>query len=248
MGAPDHFKSILLYGLYNGAATPLACDKQGRLILVMEPVSPYDKSGTILLRDAFSDGLVHSQSGASGSGSEVAVFSDEAASGGHSCRLIAGSTLLREAYLYYRFVPSTVTKHGWQFSVRFVEDVDYILFRWLVYTGEYVYLVRFKYLEAGEKWQLYDYGSDAWVDIVTDVDYSAGIGLFHTVKFVIDVENGCYHRLNYGTGEVDLTDYSLRGTASAYPAQTRCEFHLYSGDGDNATVYLDDVIFTQDES
>lgn len=246
-GAPDHFKRILLYGLYDGEATPLACDEQGRLILVTEPVAPYDRAGTIILHERFGAGLAHVKTWGSGTGYSIAVESDEVFAGGHSCKLTGGSTSAKRATIDLYFYPSAFTKFGFQMTIRWGTQVDYVLWLLTLYSGEYLHQFQLKHDKTSKVWQIYDFATSSWETIASQDPYPEARN-WVTVKLVIDCEAGVYHRFRYGYAEADLTGYSINKIASTAMNRGVLEVSCFSNDGQNGFIIVDDIIITQDES
>jgi hypothetical protein len=247
-GAPDYFKRILLYGIYQGQAVPLACDEQGRLILIAEPVSPWDKSGTILLQDTFECGLVKCTTSAVGAGAAVALDSSTALEGGYSCKLTAGSTGDKLASLLYYHSVRTFDKLGLEFSIRFGANIDNLWMIWQLRDGSYVYDARLLYNFPDDEWRVFDWNANAWVTFLSGLSYPTNIALYHRIKLVIDIPNRCYHAFRYLGSAIDLSAYLIRKVASIKYPYSYLWFMLTSMAGANGVGYVDNFIFTQDES
>lgn len=247
-GAPDYFKRILLYGLYEGVATPLACDEQGRLIFIPEKVSPFTKSGTVVMRETFDEGLVHLIAGGEGTGNAVAADSTEVKEGGYSCKLTGGSDALRRASIKHYFHPSAFNKLAIEWSISWGADVELFSVTTLVYTGTHSYQGSVRYDPAADKWEVYDYGELEWTAILESVNYGTAVNDFHTFKLVLDIPSGTYSSFVHATKAIDLSAYQLEELVSAAVPYQMTIFVVKSTDGNNGVVYLDDIIFTQDES
>lgn len=247
-GGPDFYKSMLLYGLYEGEPVPLACDEQGRLILVIESVSPFDRAGTILLHDTFVDDLTKVATSCSGTGCSVSIDTTEALVDGKSCKLVSGSDADKLAEIFYYYSPSVFNKHGMELSFRVGADVDSFWMIWQFYDGANLYDARLAYHPDDDEWLVYDWGGAAWVTILSNIAYQELAHVFYTVKLVVDLPNQVYHRFKYAGGEVDLSAYEVRKAASTTAVHATCRIMVGSDAGDNGTMYLDDIIFTQDES
>lgn len=247
-GAPDYFKRMLLYGLYNGVATPLACDEQGRLILVVESVSPWDRSGTVIVADDFESGIVRGIARTNGTGGSVSVVTDESKEGACSCKLTGGSDGERSATVRYWYAPSNLNKLGLQFALRMGADVEAFWFVWHIYSGTAWYKVNGIWRSSDEQWQFLDLSGGNYFDAGTPVAYSQVQGLFYVHKLVIDIANSQYVRFKYPRGEVDLADEGIYNAANTETPRAYIWLQVVSTLGNNGVVYLDDIILTQDES
>lgn len=247
-GAPDHFKRILLYGLYNGAATPLACDEQGRLILVTEPVSPFGKSGTVLIADDFSDGLIHVKTATSGTGAAVELEDSEALRGGYSCKLTGGSDANQTASVLWYCFPSAFNKLGMEFAVRFASFTEIIRLDLAARDGTDGYRGQLRYNHLATAWQIYDPGAADWVDILSGFIFSEAAHEFLGFKLVIDWANGRYGSFRYAGGLVDISSYALETISNDMYPRAYGQIEVKALAGGTGWSLIDNVIITQDES
>jgi len=247
-GAPDYFKRILLYGLYDGAATPLACDEQGRLIFVVEQVSPFARAGTIILTDDFSAGLTRCITESGYTGDDVELDDTEALVGGYSLKLTAGSDSDGYASALWYVAPYAFNKLGYEYAVRWGAAVSRFDTQLIGYTGTHYFQGQVRYNWSEHAWELYDSDSAAWVAFLSMSGYYTTAHIFYRFKVVLDVKSGTYHKFRYVGGEVDISAYSLHKTSHADPARVWCKLELLTTAGSNAVVHLDDLVFTQDES
>jgi len=211
-------------------------------------VSPFDKSGTIVLEDAFGDGLVHCQTGAGGTGASVEIDNTEAAVGGHSCKIIGGSDGTRRSAIAYYTHATALNKLGLEWSVRFGDDVELFEVRLWPRDEAYWYDARIQYTPDTDKWELYDWNEEAWVAFLENVPYQVQPNDFSRFKLVVDVPNLGFHRFVHTNGSVDLTGYGLLKTSEAIVPRILATFQVKSTEGKNGFVLLDDIIITQDES
>lgn len=247
-GTPDYYKSILLYGLYDGAPVPLACDEQGRLVLVSEHVSPFRKTGTIVLADDFSEGLIKTVQQTSGTGAAIALDDTEALTGAYSVKLTGGADANRTALIGYYVHPSSFTKLGIEAHVRLDIRMEAFRIEVAVRTGTERLRGTVRYSASEADWQVYDYAAGEWVTITTGVNYAFNAYEFIPVKFIVDVANARYHRLYLLWTEVDLSDYSMETSVLPGAGQAMIKFELLSQPGENGFCLLDNIIITQDES
>lgn len=247
-GAPDYYKRILLYGLYDGEATPLACDEQGRLVFITELVSPFDKSGTILLRDSFECGLIKcAQEKLGGPGAAVAIHSDEAIQGGHSCKLTGGSATALATSVIHRAHPSEFNVLGLEWFVRWATAPGTHWVQIKAYTGEALYTAIVQYDWTNNRWRFYEGGAD-WTILLDDIEYSTTAYNFHRFKLTIDIEAGTYKRFVHPGGVEDMSAYNLIEAANTDPPVMKTSVEVHSMPGSNGVIYVDGITLTQDDS
>lgn len=247
-GAPDYYKSILLYGLYQDQIIPLACDNQGRLLFITEEVSPFDKTGTILQRDDFDNGLIHCETGGDGTGNAVEVSTTEAFIGAQSCQLIGGSDGNRSAYVKYHYVPADFNKLGISVNTRFGLYLEYFEINAAWHVPGYKYQAKIRHEVGLNYWELYDGATDTWVEFLTGVQYYLGAHRFYQFKLVVDIEAEKYHTFKHIEGIEDISAYSLDKATSGWVLLSTAEFKAISLAGKNGYLFVDNVILTQDES
>jgi len=247
-GAPDYFKRILLYGMYNGQAVPLACDEQGRVIFIAEKVSPYDKSGTILVEETFESGLVHVRTETQGDGAAVTIEAGEAAFGGHSCKLTGGKDGQRYARILIPFPVGTASKLGLDWHMRLDDYIEMIEINLQLRTTSWTRSGTLRYEKANTRWVLWDDITGALVTIASGQDYADDQNYFYRFKLIINPVTQRYERFRYGPHEVDLSDYGLTEYSEAGYDQGYLYILAKSESGQNGFALIDNIIITQDES
>lgn len=246
-GAPDGYKPTLLMGVYDGEPTPVAVDEQGRIIMVVEEASPITKTGKVIYRTSFDEGLIRVRTSATGTGASVAVDETEALSGAYSCKLTGGSDGTRKAICYFYTMPGAWNKWGFEFALRYGTDADWLRFYLMSYDGTNYRDIIFQYKPADEKWEIWDENESGFVDLLTGQTFQALASLFYKFKVTIDVENGVYDTFTYPGGSVDLSGYGMLTSADTRISRAEAIVWLQSRAGENDWCLIDDVIITQDE-
>ena len=247
-GTKDYFKAMLLYGLYRGEPIPMACDEQGRLVLIVEEVSPFTKSGTEIWRDNFEDGLVKCSYASGGTGASVAIDTTEAVSGAQSCIMTGGSDGSAYARIGYYFPPSTYNKLALEFALRFGANIDHIDIFFTTNDAVNTYKARFRYDWADQTWYIENFDESKFESVLSSMLYLGLPNFFNRFKCVIDIPNGKYHKFVYPGGSADLTAYNLGTTSPTQFRYATVTISVYSVAGYNAVMLVDDVVITQDES
>ena len=247
-GARDHFKAMQLYGLYEDEPIPLACDEQGRLILVIQGTPIWDPSGTVLIHDTFVDGLTKCLTEGAGTGWAVALDTAEAVEAAQSCRITGGSTLSLYARITYWTTPRAYNKIGVECALRVGDNADKFYIHLLGYTGDYFFNTRIGWYDDDDAWKLMGSDQATLHTILGNTHYFSEANNWRRFKLVIDLENFRYHSFKHPGGTVDLTAYGIYKSANATAPYIKAQFTVVSDSGSNGWCLADDIRITQDET
>lgn len=209
------------------------------------PVS-YDRRGDVLWLDDFRSGLAKFVTVTQGEDSVVDLSTARARNGHFSARLVAGSDGNRLARLQKRVPLPVLSVLGLEYSFSLASTIEFLRTYIVVLTGSQEQDFEFRWRDTDDDLQYRD-ANDAWQTFATGVALHQHATLFHSLKLVFDPFDIEYVRLHLGP-----TVYSLKGfTAQRYgsDAVPRLDFFIEMGgrEGYNDTVYLDDLILTQNE-
>jgi hypothetical protein len=210
----------------------------------------YDRRGNVLSIEDFEDTTEKYQKHYSGTGAAAARSTDYAHVGNYSIKLTAGSDELQMAGISKWHTFPRETKLGylawWNYISSSPEKLDYIIIEPYIYTGRELYLPALKYDLADETMSVRT-GLSTYEVVKSGLEYLHAATLFHPLKLVFDWANKIYLRAYFEEKEIDLSAYSIYGYTLAYPAHTIWYFSAYSVSGQNAIVYLDDIVITEGE-
>jgi hypothetical protein len=112
--------------------------------------------------------------------------------------------------------------------------------------GTFCHYTSLRYIPNTDKLQYYD-SAGQWQDLDDDLPLTEEYPIFHTVKMVVDLSTRKYVRVILNNIEYDMSALSYYG----YPnfESPKCEHYVFiqTGVNDNLSVYIDDVIVTQNE-
>ena len=218
----------------------------GELAVRLGSIDTFDRRGDVVFLEDFEAGHVHCSLTTSGSGAVADLSAAEARSGLFSVRLVGGSSGGRFAAVIRRAAPQVLAGLGLEVAVRIPGTIEHVQFQILVYTGSNLLTFDLRWRDAENDLQYRDSGG-TWVTFATSVDLSTAAALFHMMKMGIDAAN-----TNFAFLVLDNTTYSLAGIAgqsevnAALPV-VDVAVVCGSRSGQNDTIYVDDLIFTQNE-
>lgn len=218
----------------------------GELAACLGPAKRFDRRGQVIWLDGFEAGVFKWVALASGFGAAVDADPNYARTGGYSCKLTGGSDSGRSMSIL-RILPYPVlSRMGFECSWAFDSDLDRLSLAGKMFDGTNQHTPTVRYDYVNKKLQYLD-ENNAWVDIVISLDLYRPQYPFWTWKLVVDFENEKYARLLVNETAHDLSNIAYYKTASALTSQLQVEIYNYSTAGNNAIVYVDDVIITQKE-
>ena len=258
----------IMKGEYAGTLKNVQVDSQGRMIMI--PTDPadiwgnaismgnaelavrlgfpdgFDRRGQVFLFDTFEDGFTKAKPVGEGTNAAVEISSTRVKGGRYSAKLTAGSDATRRAYLQYFLPYPALGKIGITASFTVDPDTEYVRFNFVLYDGTTLHDARIRYDRANNKIQYY-VSPGVYTDLISSVylfesDYS-----FHVMKLVVDFENDKYHRVlvdkwSWTTGGIDIYTVASAGSIQAYGV-----IDHFGAAGVNPAIYVDNVVFTQNE-
>lgn len=258
----------VLKGLYGTELKTIKVDSEGRMIalitdeldiynnkvivgnaeLAVRLGSPkfFDRRGDVLFMDIFENGFNKWRTLAANTGSEAVLTADRSKSGGYSAKLVGGSITPWYSVMWTALPYSILSKCGIELHFCMPELIDKMLVEFMCHDGTNKYEAIITYDRTNQKLQYQDSGG-VNQDIVTSFTLYPYDGLFHALKLVADFEINKYHRLIVNETTYDLSAYGLQETSSPGVKELEVIIYLYSRDGYNDCVYIDNIIVTQNE-
>lgn len=206
----------------------------------------HDRRGDVVFMEGFDEGYQKWLVSYGGGGAAVQVSTDTARSGAYSVKLTTGKAagghgsldkyhprpVLSKVGLEAHFAPTTADPA--------VHETIYH------YTGAGYYVFEVRYDHSTEKLQ-YLTGPATWEDIAKDLAFFPNKSSFNMMKLVVDLEANEFERVIFNDNGYTLPGVGglwVGGASAPYLAIGVCAKGDASG---NYTVYLDDVILTQNE-
>jgi len=238
-GSPD-------YGEYAAFETIGRLVDLGELAVRLGSSVFFNREGNVVFQDNCEYTPLKWITDVAGANSVIKYSNDQVYSGGQSLKMLAGDSDLDNAGMYryfktlgaarigfeFSFTVSN-TKHELDFYVRQFDGHEYIMGNIILdYEDKKIYLV-----------------PAVGPDIVVEADFelAAYDHLFHTAKLVIDLKTGKYVRLIVDRTEYDLTAYALYTHESDVLPMLQTTLMLVTNEAADSTIYVDNMIITENE-
>lgn len=234
------------WGALSAQATAFPVTDLGELAVRLGSIDSFDRRGDVLLLDDFEDGVDKWEAVLGGSGDSVTLSFARARNGRYSVLLTAAAAASPSARILRQLPYPVLSRFGLEVSFNFDAAVARLTFLFQLEDGtdRSVFAVRWE--DADGELQYQD-SSGSYVAFATGVDPQVPETLFHTLKLVVDGVNGNYVRVLYDDREYDLAGIAGAVSASAVSPRLTLMITLTGTDGQSQTVYVDDVITTQNE-
>ena len=238
-GTPD-------WGITAGAVTTYQLTDLAELAVRMGSIVSFDRRGEVLFLDTFEDGLVHWYTDFDSDDGAVDLSRAQTRYGPYSARLVAGAGGSRFALIGHRLALPSLSALGLECSFNLPGYVDYFQATINIYDGTYYSIYSVRWDDLGSR-LLYTPASGPMVVLLSGQDLRILPTLFHTLKLVVSSDLREYARVILNGFAFDLAGvaaYSLPDNAVPY---VTIELEVLGRSGENDTVYVDDVILTQNE-
>lgn len=234
------------YGMYAPTTVISSLSDMAELAVRLGSIVSYDRRGNVLYFDDF-QGTVLKWKVATIGDSYARLDSTSARSGAQSVKLQAGAgsgnvaTLQRTSYSYGS------RRLGVECHVsRPLNEAELRIYLYAYTATDHHRALLTINFDTGII--TLTYGDSDTVDIVTGQYWANEYFSYNPVKLVVDFETGYYVRLIYNDVEYDLSNYAIPLISGGiYPFDMLVLWLHNNSDVDECTLWIDDVILTQDE-
>jgi len=218
----------------------------GELAVRLGGIVHFDRRGDVVFLDAFEEGLLKWGATYVGAGAGVALSNVLARSGGWSVLLTAGSDGGRYATISHVIPYPVLSRFGLECSFCIDNNLAALTMAFSLYDGVNLRTAALKYDYVGKALQ---YKNDVgyYQNLATGLDLFHAGSPFWTWKVVANFGEGTYERAILNETEYDLEGEGLGSEASAVVPNLEVWIQNKGVAGQNAEVYVDDVIITQNE-
>jgi len=238
-GAPDWYK-------YRRDSATHPVDDLAELAARLGSIHTFDRRGDVVTLETFEQGLGRWTSSLLGDDAAATVSPTTYRTGGYSAKLISGTGEAPTATMAIYHATPVLSPHGFEYSFTVDPDAVSITAYALIFTPTHAIRTRIRYTVATGNLDCL-VGLDTWQSVATGLDLDTRTGLFHILKWVIDPDTRYYVRCILDAAVYDMATIPCYAPASAIATHILFQVEL-NGDGTtSATIYLDNVIITQDE-
>lgn len=206
----------------------------------------YDRRGDIIFIESFEDGVSNWNITLSGDGAVVDLSSVYSRTGLFSARLVAGTDNSRQALIQRSYPYPVLSGLGFEVSFRFGSVVETFDIRLYLYDGTQFHYGAIRWDDTVNEIKYLD-SAGAWQTLATTKNFSGAPVYFHTLKLVIDPVSLVYVRVLLNETLYDMSGIGLRTSSSGVLPSLISYIQVIGRAGNNDSMYIDDVIVTQNE-
>jgi len=238
-GLPD-------YGMYAALENMGNLVDSGELAARLGSIATFNREGNIVFLDDFESTPIKWVRNTVGAGSFAGYSSEEAISGGQSVKLLTGAVVYDYAQIERYFPRFATGKQG--IEVAFSNEAKNYVFSMNLYLRRTTFTYDPKVDINFNENSVALYASDgSWHDVLTDIEFSDTVNLFHHLKVVIDTNIHKYVRVMVDRHEVNVEEYGLPTTTLPTDESDGVRLRARTYATEAGKVYLDSLILTQNE-
>lgn len=238
-GQPD-------FGMYAATSTVASMADMAELAARLGSIVTFDRRGNVIWLEDFEHDIGKWETGGLGTGMEVVISSEKARNGQFSAKLVGGSTLGGGAQIKRWSAFPVLGAMGLEVSFAIDSDLNVLYIYFYAFDGDDAIQGKLLYDHVNKKLQ-YEYPVATWNNIATNLKLEVEYYTFNTIKIVVDFKSQVWKRVILNEVEYPLPDVPLIVFGSGITPQFRIEIDNANVAGTNGTVYIDDVIVTQNE-
>lgn len=234
------------WGVSAASVTTFQLTDLGELAARLWSIDYFDRRGEAIFMEDFECAGARYSTFVAGTGASAGVITNEARSGQNAMQLICGSDGLAIAAVQKYIGQPKRGYLGIEASIRFVSGAPIAEVRIEYHDAATVTRFAMTYDISGRV--LSYLGSDGLMHIFASNLTLPGIPtLFHTFKLVGDVVSGKYVRAIVNGIAYDLSAFAANVAAGPAGNYALVQVSSLSPGGSNETIYVDDIIVTQNE-
>lgn len=234
------------YGISQEREVVHAVTDLGELATRLGSVNTYNRSGNVVFQDGFEDGLNKWGLTYTPGKATIALSDVTARNGAYSTYFHGFAAGSNPAVISRTVGRLPQGKNGLELSFAYPSGYQLIHGYLDLWTGAAHYRGAFRFDNYYKQLAYYD-SAGGWVP----VDYAAvvkeDIHVFSTVKFVVDFANRTYQRIYFNDRSYDLAGVPLFQEVLPSVPRLISYVHVDNSVADVFDVYVDDIIFTQNE-
>lgn len=238
-GSPD-------WGTGKPTTTIYQLSDLGELAARLGSINTFDRRGDVIWFDDFEENLAKWQTSATGTGAWAALSTDYSRSGAMSAKLTTGDTANQFTFIVKRLGLSALeTRFGLEFSVQLHNFAR--LYAYLqIYREGWIYTTAIRYDPATGVLEYYS-STPAWVALTAALALKV-TNCWHTIKLVQDqTALGDYTRLLVDNQNLDVAGIACHRTETDVAEHMMIWIQSQAVLNSNSSMYIDDVILTQNE-
>lgn len=218
----------------------------GELAARLGSIDTFERQGDVIWMDSFEGGFNKWVRNPLGLRAAAGISNEEARTGHVSCKLTSGSDANHLIGIYHYSAYPVLSRMGFEFSFCLHDIIEYL--EWILYiddgTDLRLYGIRWEYATKDLE---YHAGAGAWEFIETTGAFVPQSTFFHTVKLVVAADKGQYKSVIFDNVKYPLPAIGPAAAGSIGWPYAMLAITNIGVDGGNDDIFIDDVIFTQNE-
>ncbi len=219
----------------------------GELAVRLGSVVTHDRRGDVLWLDDFENAVTKWASTFAGTGDTFGLSMERVRNGLFSALMTAGAVTSPKVTMFRELPFPVLSPFGLEVSFNFVGQVIFLEFTLQLDNGVNRVIFNVRWSDAANELQ-YLNSDNVWVSLSGTLTPFVSPTIFHTLKLVVDGKNNEYARVLYDDSVFLLPNVGALVSAVAVDPHATITLTLIGRDGDEETVYIDDVILTQNEN
>ena len=218
----------------------------GELAARLGSINTYDRRGKTIWMDGFEHAILTWNDDGIGAGGSAILSTAAARNGDTSCKIVTGAVAGNEWYIQKRGNYPALSQIGCETSLCIISNDGLYEIHLNIRSTGGLYRGAVQYKKSDNTWYVMDAGG-VFRAVSAEGEVSDDTYHFTTAKLVIDYDTKKYVRLMVADNTWDISAYTMRyqplGGIPFIGVQLLCEAETNNA----VTVYVDDVIVTQDE-
>jgi len=212
----------------------------------LNSINHFDRRGNVFFMDDFENSLNKWNPTLNGLGAAVVISATRSRSASSSCKLTAGSNGACWAGIARIHTLPVLSSVGFECSFAVDTINTYFQIRPWIYTGA---MLLSPVIEINDNDNTIKYTDDlgAQINLTTATTFRNSEYLFHTVKLVVDYNTQEYVRCIFDNTTYNMAGIPIQAAADATGSSIVFLALNVGRAANNDIVYVDDVIFTQNE-
>lgn len=245
-GRPDWIRSTTLQDVRDVFGN-IPEVSMGELAARLGSINYFERRGEVVFMDDFEDSTLKWEVTGTGTDHSEVRSNATARSKNYSMKLTTGNAGGNIALMkHYHYMPK-LKRLGFEYSFALGSDITLLYNLIYLYTKTAEYIVWMQYAPQSNRLQIVDVNNDI-INVATSLDLKEGDLLFHTWKIVVDLDTEKYVRILLNDTEYDVSASFLKKTLGSYTPHMYLYIGVLNYASGNHYAYIDDVIFTQNES
>lgn len=218
----------------------------GELAVRLGSIVSFDRRGNVIWMDDFEEAFLNWAVTAGGGGGKASLNMTASLSGSQSCLVQSGTTTEDPTKIIRGLAFPVLGRMGFEIANSYHSLINILTWRIVIYDGSTLHVAKIYWHNGLDRLYYVDHENNPQV-LATGVDLSQLAHGFNVVKLVCDFLTGEYVRLICNGKTIDMSGLRYYQTSLTAYSRMLVEFWVDGVTAQDAAVYVDNVIVTQNE-